>query len=93
MVVNKVGRGLMRKRVNKPLAPKKKPARPLPLSGSERTFSWDPWGRSGVNHDNCYDYAFGSFSNRRASKSVPGDRSGVGSNGMTFKNFLKYYYY
>ena len=86
MVVNKVGRGLMRKRVNKPLAPKKKPARPLPLSGSERTFSWDPWGRSGVNHDNCYDYAFGSFSNRRASKSVPGDRSGMGSNGMTFRN-------
>ena len=60
-------------------------AKPLPLSGYERTFSWDPWGRSGVNHDNCYDYAFGSFSNRRTSKSVPGDRSGVGSNGMTFR--------
>jgi hypothetical protein len=58
--------------------------RPLPLSGDERTFSWDPWGRSGVVHDNCYDYAFGSFSNKRASKSVPGNRSGVGSNGLTF---------
>jgi len=63
----------------------RKVARPLPLSGSERTFSWDPWGRSGVNHDNCYDYAFGSFSNRRTSKSVPGNRSGIGSNGLTFR--------
>lgn len=58
--------------------------RQLPLSGSERTFSWDPWGRSGVVHDNCYDYAFGSFSNKRTTKSVPGNRSGIGSNGMTF---------
>jgi len=56
----------------------------LPLSGSERTYSWDPWGRSGVTHDNCYDYAFGSFSSRRTSKSVPGNRSKIGSNGMTF---------
>ena len=60
-------------------------AKPLPLSGAERTFSWDPWGRTGVNHDNCYDYAFGSFSNNRTSKSVPGNRSGIGSNGMTFR--------
>lgn len=59
-------------------------ARALPLSGSERTFSWDPWGRAGVNHDNCYDYAFGSYSAKRTSKSVPGDRSGIGSNGLTF---------
>jgi hypothetical protein len=58
--------------------------RALPLSGSERTFSWDPWGRAGVNHDNCYDYAFGSYSAKRTSKSVPGDRSGIGSNGLTF---------
>ena len=59
-------------------------AKALPLSGYERTFSWDPWGRTGVNHDNCYDYAFGSFSSRRTSKSVPGNRSKIGSNGMTF---------
>jgi hypothetical protein len=59
-------------------------ARALPLSGSERTFSWDPWGRAGVNHDNCYDYAFGSYSAKRTSKSVPGNRSGSGSNGLTF---------
>jgi hypothetical protein len=58
--------------------------RSLPLSGSERTFSWDPWGRAGVNHDNCYDYAFGSYSSKRTSKSVPGNRSGIGSNGLTF---------
>lgn len=63
-------------------APVKKKA--LPLSGSERTFSWDPWGRSGVTHDNCYDYAFGSFSSKRTSKSVPGNRSKMGSNGMMF---------
>jgi hypothetical protein len=60
-------------------------ARGLPLSGYERTFSWDPWGRAGVNHDNCYDYAFGSYSAKRTSKSVPGNRSGLGSNGMTFR--------
>lgn len=65
--------------------PVKRRVKALPLSGYERTFSWDPWGRSGVNHDNCYDYAFGSFSNKRTSKSVPGDRSGVGSNGLTFR--------
>lgn len=69
----------------KPAPTSRRRVKPLPLSGYERTFSWDPWGRSGVNHDNCYDYAFGSFSNKRTSKSVPGDRSGMGSNGMTFR--------
>jgi hypothetical protein len=64
---------------------KRRPSvRGLPLSGSESLFSYDPWGTSGKVHDNCYDYAFGSFSNRRPTKSVPGDRSGVGSNGLTF---------
>jgi len=58
--------------------------RALPLSGAERTFSWDPWGTKGVTHDNCYDYAFGSFSNNRIAKSVPGDRSGMKANGLTF---------
>ena len=47
-------------------------------------YTWAPWGTSGVVHDNCYDYAFGSFSNNRTSKSVPGDRSKISSNGMTF---------
>ena len=56
----------------------------LPLSGYEPLFTYDPWGTTGKVHDNCYDYAFGSFSNRRPTKSVPGDRSGIGSNGMTF---------
>lgn len=68
-----------------PVKKVRRSVKPLPLSGYERTFSWDPWGRSGVNHDNCYDYAFGSFSNRRTSKSVPGDRSKMGSNGLTFR--------
>lgn len=58
--------------------------RRLPLSGSEPKFSWEPWGSAGQVHDNCYDYAFGSYSNRRSRKSVPGNRSGIGSNGLTF---------
>lgn len=48
-------------------------------------YTWAPWGTTGVVHDNCYDYAFGSFSNNRTSKSVPGDRSKISSNGLTFK--------
>lgn len=56
----------------------------MPKSGSEREFSWEPWGSSGVIHDNCYDYAFGSFSANRVAKSVPGNRSGMGANGLTF---------
>ncbi len=48
-------------------------------------YTWAPWGTVGVVHDNCYDYAFGSFSKSRQSKSVPGDRSGMGSNGLTFR--------
>ena len=48
-------------------------------------YTWAPWGTKGVVHDNCYDYAFGSFSNTRQSKSVPGDRSGIKANGLTFR--------
>jgi hypothetical protein len=47
-------------------------------------YTWAPWGTNGVVHDNCYDYAFGSYSAKRTSKSVPGNRSGISSNGMTF---------
>ena len=47
-------------------------------------YTWAPWGTKGVVHDNCYDYAFGSYSNSRTSKSVPGDRSGIKANGLTF---------
>lgn len=67
------------------MAPKKTPTiRRLPLSGSEPKFSWEPWGSMGKVHDNCYDYAFGSFSNKRTKKSVPGNRAGVGSNNLIF---------
>ena len=59
--------------------------RPLPLSGSEPDFTYDPWGTSGKVHDNCYDYAFGSFSMNRTVKSVPGAASRTPSNGLTFK--------
>jgi hypothetical protein len=47
-------------------------------------YTWAPWGTNGVVHDNCYDYAFGSYSSKRTSKSVPGDRSGNKANGLTF---------
>ena len=77
--------------VKRPLAVKKvspvkrrTAVRGLPLSGAERLFSYDPWGTTGKVHDNCYDYAFGSFSNRRPVKSVMGDRSGMKANGLTF---------
>ena len=75
------------RRVSKTKAPatrRKTTVRGLPLSGAERTFSWDPWGSKGVTHDNCYDYAFGSFSKNRVAKSVPGDRSGMKATGLTF---------
>mgnify|MGYP003332356593 CR=1 FL=1 len=58
----------------------------MPKSGYEREFSWDPWGSSGVVHDNCYDYAFGSFSANRVAKSVPGVGAGLSSNHLTFRN-------
>jgi hypothetical protein len=48
-------------------------------------YTWAPWGTNGVVHDNCYDYAFGSYSARRTSKSVPGNRSGISSNGLNFR--------
>lgn len=63
---------------------KRRVVRGLPMSGYERMFSYDPWGTMGKVHDNCYDYAFGSYSSRRPVKSVPGNRAGIGSNGLTF---------
>lgn len=35
-------------------------------------YTWAPWGTKGVVHDNCYDYALGSYSNKRTEKSVMG---------------------
>jgi len=48
-------------------------------------YTWAPWGTTGVVHDNCYDYAFGSFSKNRTEKSVPGVRAKLNSNGLTFR--------
>lgn len=48
-------------------------------------YTWAPWGTTGVVHDNCYDYAFGSFSNNRTSKSVMGDRSKNLAHHLTFR--------
>ena len=71
---------------------KKSPVKKTPTVRSRRgapnpdapKYTWAPWGTSGVVHDNCYDYAFGSFSNKRTAKSVPGNRSGIKANGLTF---------
>jgi hypothetical protein len=48
-------------------------------------YTWAPWGTKGVVHDNCYDYAFGSFSDNRTSKSIPGGRARMSSNSLSFK--------
>jgi len=47
-------------------------------------YTWAPWGTKGVVHDNCYDYALGSYSNKRTTKSVPGDASGNLATGLKF---------
>lgn len=67
-----------------PVRPKNTAARGAPNPWAPK-YTWAPWGTKGVTHDNCYDYAFGSYSSTRTSKSVPGNRSGIGSNGMTFR--------
>jgi len=66
--------------VRRRVAPKKAPNPYAPK------YTWAPWGTTGVVHDNCYDYAFGSFSPVRQSKSVPGNRSGISSNGLNFRS-------
>jgi hypothetical protein len=59
----------------RPVRKKQAVPRGLPLSGAEPEYSWDPWGTTGRTHDNCYDYAFGSFSANRRAKSAPGDHN------------------
>jgi hypothetical protein len=60
----------------------RKPAAPNPWAPK---YTWAPWGTIGVQHDNCYDFAFGSYSPSRTSKSVPGDRVKMSSNGLNFR--------
>ncbi len=71
------------------LSPSKKTNRSAVAKGKPNPwapkYTWAPWGTNGVVHDNCYDYAFGSFSNNRTRKSVPGDRSKLPANNLTFK--------
>lgn len=53
----------------------------LPLSGSEPVYTERRWGsKSGIENDNCYDYAFGNYSPHRTQKSSPGNRSGSRNN-------------
>ncbi|QIG59899.1 hypothetical protein [Dishui Lake phycodnavirus 4] len=53
----------------------------LPLSGSEPLYTERRWGsKKGIEHDNCYDYAFGNYSPYRTQKSSPGNRSGNNNN-------------
>jgi len=47
-------------------------------------YTWAPWGTNGVVHDNCYDYALGSYSNKRTEKSVPGIKAKISSNNLKF---------
>jgi len=47
-------------------------------------YTWAPWGTKGVVHDNCYDYALGSYSDKRTEKSVPGIKAKISSNNMKF---------
>ena len=56
----------------------KKKVRPLPLSGAEPLFTLRKWSTpAGVRSNNCYDYAFDSFSTSRNQKSGPGNRTGL----------------
>ena len=48
-------------------------------------YTWAPWGTKGVVHDNCYDYALGSYSDTRNSKSVPGNAAGNYAIGLNFR--------
>ena len=70
------------------VAPKKAPTRAVSSGPNPYApkYTWAPWGTNGVVHDNCYDYAFGSYSPSRASKSVPGNRSGLTANGLNFRS-------
>jgi len=72
--------------VTKKAAPSRKPAvsRNGPNPNAPK-YTWAPWGTNGVVHDNCYDYAFGSFSNNRTRKSIPGEVAHMSSNGLDFK--------
>jgi len=47
-------------------------------------YTWAPWGTKGVVHDNCYDYALGSYSNKRTEKSVMGAKVKISSNNLKF---------
>jgi len=49
-------------------------------------YTWAPWGTKGVVHDNCYDYALGSYSDNRNSKSVPGNTAGNSAMGLNFRS-------
>ena len=73
-------------RVAKPSKSRAKPAatRGAPNPWAPK-YTWAPWGTSGVVHDNCYDYAFGSFSNNRTKKSVMGDRSKNLAHNLSFR--------
>ena len=57
---------------------KKGKVKALPLSGSEPLFTEKRCGTpAGIRSNNCYDYAFDSFSTARNQKSGPGNRTGL----------------
>jgi hypothetical protein len=62
----------------------------MKLTGSEPNFDYRGWGDKGRNHDNCYDYAFNSYSIRRPIKSVPGSNGNFPEDNFTdCTNFVK----
>ena len=82
---------VLKKKVPPVTAPKKKPPPKTRRAASSPNpnapkYTWAPWGTTGVVHDNCYDYAFGSFSNNRTRKSIPGEVARMSSNGLNFKS-------
>jgi len=62
----------------------------MKLTGSEPKFDYRGWGDKGRTHDNCYDYAFNSYSTTRPVKSVPGENYNFPEDNFTdCKNFVK----
>ena len=49
------------------------PRKPPPRINPATVFKWAPYGTRGVNHDNCYDYAFDYFNPRSTGKTQMGN--------------------
>lgn len=52
---------------------------------SSVVFNWAPYGTQGVNHDNCYDYAFDLNNPQSFNKNVPGNMARDSAMGLSFR--------